>query len=297
MSRRKQGGTEVEIKVDRRFLLGFLGVLALVLALGLGILVGQLRDGGFTSTAAQPAPQGQLQQPLSPQQTGQQQVPQVQGEDAVPQVEPPQQAPAAGSGNLTEEDATGLSSSDVTRSPCYVINLLELQDNIVRADFRLTKAAGTEEPRPQLTVEGLNARCGNAYDFGHLDPTEVGQKNFTLKNVGDETLTVTGLYTSCGCTVAQVKGHEIDGYGVLSPPLLLEPGETKDFLVALDAKQVGDSQEPRIVQIFSDDPRGVPFGELWPAEGKDRELRFAILMQVGDSPGSSDAGPMDSSEH
>lgn len=277
MSQKRQGGGEVEISLDRRFLLGFLIVLALALALGVGVLAGQLSSGQFISTAAQPAAQTQFQPPVLP--ASGQQLPQVQSEGEV-QVRP-QSVPAGQGDELTEEDATGLVAGDVMRSPCFVINLLEFRKNVVAADFRLTKKADPSGPHPQLAVEGLNARCGNAFDFGQLEPTEIAQQTFTLKNVGDAPLTVSGLYTSCGCTVAQVEGHEVGTNGLLSPLLVLQPGESKEFMVALDAKRVEGSAEPRIVQIFSDDPRGIPFGETWPVPGKDRELRFAVLAQVG----------------
>ncbi|MFQ5859087.1 MAG: DUF1573 domain-containing protein [Anaerolineae bacterium] len=278
MSRGRQGGGDVEITLDRRFLIGFLVALALLLALGVGILAGQFGSGQFASRAGQPAAQTGFQQPQSAQP-----IPQVQVEsDGQVQVSPQQPVPSGRGDELTDDDATGLVAGDVMRSPCFVVNLLEFQKNVVAADFRVTKKANPDEPHPQLAVEGLNARCGNAYDFGRLEPTEVGQQTLTLKNAGAKPLTVTGLYTSCGCTIAQVEGHEVGGNGALTPPLVLEPGETQEFLIALDAKRVQDSLEPRIVQIFSDDPRGVPFGELWPFPGQDRELRFAILSQVGE---------------
>lgn len=278
MSRRKQSDGDVEITLDRRFLLGFVIVLVLGLALGVGILAGQFRSGRFPFTAAQPATQSQFQQPVAP--VSGQSVPQTQGQGELQAV--PQPLPAGTGEELTEEDAVGMVAGDVMQSPCFVINLLEFRQNVVAADFRLTKKVDTGGPRPQLAVEGLNSHCGNAFDFGPLEPTEVGQQTFALKNVGDAPLTVTGLYTSCGCTVAQVEGHEVSGIGELSPPLLLQPGESKEFMIALDAKRVEGSSEPRIVQIFSDDPRGVPFGEQWPHPGQDRELRFAVLAQVGD---------------
>lgn len=285
MSRRKQQSTEVEITLDRRFLFGFLGALMLVLALAVGVLVGQLQDGAPAAPAAgQPAAQGQFQQPAVPQTN--QQIPQAQNSSGGGGVQAqPQTLPSGGGDELTEADATGLVAGDVMKDPCFVINLLEFQKNTVAADFRITKGAPTDEAGPQLAVEGLNARCGNAFDFGQMGPTEVGQQTFALKNVGNEPLTVTGLYTSCGCTVAQVEGHEVDSKGVLSPPIKLAPNESKEFMIALDAKQVQDSKQPRIVQIFSDDPRGVPFGELWPAPGQDRELRFAIVADVQTSMG------------
>lgn len=281
MSRKKQGGGEVEIALDRRFLIGFLVVLALALALGVGMLAGQFGGGQFASGPAQPAAQPQFQPSTGLQSA--QPMPQVQVEsEGQVQVVPQQPVPSARGDELTDEDATGLVAGDVMTSPCFVVNLLEFQKNVVVADFRVTKKADIEGPHPQLAIEGLNSHCGNAYDFGRLEPTEVGQQTLALKNVGDAPLTVSGLYTSCGCTVAEVEGHEVGGNGLLTPPLVLQPGESKEFLIALDAKRVEDSREPRIVQIFSDDPRGIPFGELWPAPGQDRELRIAILSQVGE---------------
>lgn len=277
MSRQKQSGGDVEITLDRRFLLGFLVVLALGLALGVGVLAGQFRGGGSASTAAQQVPQPQLQQPAAP--APGQSLPQAQEQGQI-QAAPQPVAPGKGE-ELTSADAVGMVAGDAMQSPCFVINLLEFQKNVVAADFRLTKDVGASESHPQLAVEGLNSHCGNAYDFGQLEPTDIGQQTFMLKNVGDAPLTVTGLYTSCGCTVAQVEGYELGGTGVLSPTLALQPGESQEFTIALDAKRVEGSAEPRIVQIFSDDPRGVPFGEQWPFPGQDKELRFAILAQVG----------------
>jgi hypothetical protein len=283
MSRRKQSGKEVAITLDRRFLFGCLGLLALVLVLGVGILAGQLASGGAGAPAPQPA--AQLQQPQAPSNAA---LPQVQSEGDVAVGAQP--VPTGSGNELTEDDATGLIAGDVMQSPCFVVNLLEFQKNVVRGDFRLTKAAETEGPHPQLAVNGLNSHCNNAYDFGHLESTEIGQATFTLENVGNEPLTVSGLYTSCGCTIAEVEGHQLDAKGTLDPVLELAPGDTKEFSIALDAKRVEDSSEPRIIQIFSNDPRGVPFGELWPVQGADRELRFAILSDVtsgGSSPDSS----------
>lgn len=289
MSRKKQPRKEIEITLDRRFLLVFLGGLAIVLALGLGVLVGQLRGDSFSPAAVQRT----SQQPVAPQ-SGQTN-PQLQGDGQLQTVPQPQSAPSGQGGKLTEEDAAGLSAGGLMQDPCYVINLLEIKDDIVRADYRVSKQAGTSEPHPQLAIEGLNSHCGNAYDFGRLEPTEVAEQTLTLKNVGDEILTVSGLYTSCGCTVAQIEGHEVGPNGILSPMLKLEPGQTKEFVITLDASRVEDSAQPRIVQVFSDDPRGVPFGAMFnnllptplPDEevGFDKELRFAVLVQVGAADG------------
>jgi hypothetical protein len=246
----------VEIQLDRRFLFGFVAFLVLLIALGLGVLVGQLLGPPAPSpVGAQPVPQTQ---PLAVQQRA------LPGQQA---------APGAGGVRLTEQDATGLIAGEVIRDPCFVVNLLEFEKNVVKADYRVIKAS-PPGGGPRLVVEGLNARCGTAFDFGTLSPTEVAQQTFRIKNEGDQDLVVTQLYTSCGCTVAEVEGHAVDTEGVLDPPVVLAPGESVAFTVSLDAARMEGSREPRIVQIFSNDPRGVDF------PGRGKELRFAVLAQV-----------------
>lgn len=258
---------EVEIQLDRRFLLGFVGVLVVLIILGVGVLVGQLLAPPPSPVVAQPS--------------GAVQAAPVAGQSLQPpagQALPSQQAvPGAGGGGqgaqLTEKDATGLVAGDVMRDPCFVINLLEFDKNVVKADFRVTK----ESPPgggPRLVVEGLNARCGNAFDFGNIPPDQVAEQTLRIKNEGDQDLTVTQIYTSCGCTVAEVEGVATDAQGMLDPPLVLAPGESAAFTIALDAARVQGSNEPRIVQIFSNDPRGVDF------PGRGKELRFAVLFDI-----------------
>ncbi len=258
---------EVEIRLDRRFLFGFVGLLTLLIVLGLGILVGQLLS---------PPPSPAVAQPQSPLQVatvaiGQSAQPPA-GQAAPASPSGAQAAPNAGA-VLTEKDATGLVAGDVLHDPCFVINLLEFEKNVVKADFRLTKAS-PPEGGPRLVVEGLNAACGNAFDFGNIPPDQVARQTLRIKNEGDQELKVTQIYTSCGCTVAEVEGHATDAEGMLDPPLVLAPGESVAFTIALDAARVQGSNEPRIVQIFSNDPRGVDF----PGHGK--ELRFAVLFRV-----------------
>ncbi len=263
-SQARQSAREVEIQLDRRFLFGFATVLVLLVALGVGVLVGQLSSSPAPSpVAVQAAPQG-----VAPQGgqsvAGPQQALPVQGA-----------APSASEGGvqLTEQDARGMNANLVLQDPCFVVNLLEFENNLVKADFRVTKASpGGGGPR--LVIEGLNARCGTAFDFGLLAPSVVAEQTFRLKNEGDQDLVVTQLYTSCGCTVAAVEGYSIDNEGMLDPPVVLAPGESVAFTVALDAARMQGSREPRIVQIFSNDPRGVDF------PGRGKELRFAVLAQV-----------------
>ena len=42
-----------------------------------------------------------------------------------------------------------------------------------------------------------------AFDFGSALPEKRSQKEFTLRNLGDEDLVIENVSTTCGCTVAE----------------------------------------------------------------------------------------------
>jgi hypothetical protein len=54
----------------------------------------------------------------------------------------------------------------------------------------------TFAPAPVLSVEPVQ------FDFGRVLPNRRLQKQFTLRNLGREALTITSVVTDCGCLVA-----------------------------------------------------------------------------------------------
>ncbi len=66
------------------------------------------------------------------------------------------------------------------------------------------------------TFAGPNLVCDDTvYDFGSRRNTEVVKHDFQLRNEGDETLRISSVRTSCGCTVAELDTRRIDpGKGV-----------------------------------------------------------------------------------
>jgi hypothetical protein len=54
---------------------------------------------------------------------------------------------------------------------------------------------------------GCSAEQADAYswDFGKIKEGEVAAHNFTLKNDSAKALKITGVNTSCGCTVSEVR--------------------------------------------------------------------------------------------
>jgi hypothetical protein len=82
------------------------------------------------------------------------------------------------------------------------------------------------------------------YDFGTIPNTKLVSQVFEVRNVGRGKLEITGVSTSCGCTVAQVDKHQ------------LFPGEAAELTVTYDPQAHGGAtgQFMRMVYVRSDDP-------------------------------------------
>lgn len=83
-----------------------------------------------------------------------------------------------------------------------------------------------------------------SYDFGTIPYRAVGKK-FTVKNIGESPLRITGLSTSCGCTRAEIEKEE------------LLSGEETELLVTFDPNLMSErivGEVYRVVYIKSNDP-------------------------------------------
>jgi len=82
------------------------------------------------------------------------------------------------------------------------------------------------------------------FDFGTIANDTAVSETFQARNVGQGTLEITGVSTSCGCTAAEVDKQS------------LEPGETANLVVTYDP-QVHDGETGRfmrLVYVRSNDP-------------------------------------------
>ncbi|MGD1995961.1 MAG: DUF1573 domain-containing protein [Anaerolineae bacterium] len=82
------------------------------------------------------------------------------------------------------------------------------------------------------------------FDFGTIPNTDPVTQVLQIRNVGEGTLEIAGVSTSCGCTTAQVARRR------------LPPGETTDLTVTYDP-QVHDGETGefmRVVYVRSNDP-------------------------------------------
>ncbi|MBM4466614.1 MAG: DUF1573 domain-containing protein [Chloroflexi bacterium] len=83
-----------------------------------------------------------------------------------------------------------------------------------------------------------------SWDFGEIPPTAKVSHTFTVTNVGQGPLDITGVSTSCGCTTAEVDRTR------------LKPGEQTTLRVTFDPQAHGGSTGRflRLVYVRSNDP-------------------------------------------
>lgn len=129
---------------------------------------------------------------------------------------------------------------------------------------------------PRLAIGGLNSVY--TYSFGRIPIDQPVRKDFEMRNVGDQDLVISRIYSGCGCTAPSIGDMIIDSAGFLPQRLTLAPGESVDFTVEFDprlAKETG--AQAKWLQIFSNDSSKAVFDDLEPEF--THESRFRIVMQ------------------
>lgn len=87
------------------------------------------------------------------------------------------------------------------------------------------------------------------WDFGYVPKTGKVSHIYKIKNVGEDTLVIVKVRTTCGCTSAPL------------PKERLAPGEIADLEVVFDPTRVTVEQTSKKVQVLSNDPNQ-PFAEV-----------------------------------
>ena len=101
-------------------------------------------------------------------------------------------------------------------------------------------AAATAPARgPRIAVEPT------VFDFGKAQQEKTLEKEFTVRNLGNEDLVIESVSTTCGCTVAE-------GYSKL-----IKPGASTPLRVKLQTR-TSFGKLSRSVLIKSNDPSGRP---------------------------------------
>lgn len=107
--------------------------------------------------------------------------------------------------------------------------------------FRATPGAKNQTdnlPKIEITPE--------SFDFGNVQYGQIVKYTFLVKNIGQETLEIKRVATSCGCTKAEIAQKKI------------EPGEEAKLLVTYDTGAMSGShaqdKQERIIYVKSNDP-------------------------------------------
>lgn len=108
---------------------------------------------------------------------------------------------------------------------------------------------------PFLPADGPQPRIDipvDSYDFASIGPAERVAQVFVIRNVGQAPLTISRLYTTCGCTLADLSGS------------MIQPGKLALLTVTFDAGQhdVRGQTVRRGVIIENNDPAR-PLAEIW----------------------------------
>lgn len=91
-------------------------------------------------------------------------------------------------------------------------------------------------PRPVMEVSELK------HDFGSIEPDQVLEHTFPIKNVGDATLTIDGLRSSCGCVTLEMSSLEIP------------PEGSADLVAELDPQHYGGPSPNISAYVYANDP-------------------------------------------
>jgi hypothetical protein len=100
-------------------------------------------------------------------------------------------------------------------------------------------AAAPSERAPRIAVEPT------VFDFGRAQQEKTLEKEFTVRNLGNEDLVIESVSTTCGCTVAE-------GYSKV-----IKPGASTPLRVKLQTR-TNFGRLSRSVLIKSNDPSGRP---------------------------------------
>lgn len=149
--------------------------------------------------------------------------------------------------------------------------------NVTDPDYsplRLEEVEGTLSG-PRVAIADLNEL--NTYNFGTVPIDTPIAHGFEARNVGDEDLIISRVYSACGCTATRIGELAIDSAGWIKPdPLVLAPGESVVFGIEFDPRvdNVRGSQA-KYVQVFSNDPTRAVFD---PADPLSHEVRFRLVV-------------------
>jgi len=100
----------------------------------------------------------------------------------------------------------------------------------------VAKKPAPGQARPVIEVSELK------HDFGTIEPDQVLDHTFPIKNVGDATLTIDGMRSGCGCVTLEMSSLEIP------------PDGSADLVAELDPQHYGGPSPNISAYVYTNDP-------------------------------------------
>ena len=99
-----------------------------------------------------------------------------------------------------------------------------------------TFAQEGKPPQPKISLSET------MWDFGYVPKTGTVSHTYRIKNIGDDTLIIVKVRTTCGCTTAPLSKQR------------LAPDETADMEAVFDPRRIKVGETSKRLQVISDDP-------------------------------------------
>lgn len=111
---------------------------------------------------------------------------------------------------------------------------------------------GLLEPTPVTLSNSVLTIAPETFDFGTISMASGNaDTKFTLKNDGDEPLTITEVITSCMCTTAQIDDKTFGMHGNNSTAIEIPAKSSKEMLVTFDPNAHGPAAVGPITRVIS----------------------------------------------
>ncbi|MBU1100868.1 MAG: DUF1573 domain-containing protein [Bacteroidetes bacterium] len=127
--------------------------------------------------------------------------------------------------------------------------------------FFIISVVNSQTKAPKLEVPNMT------HDFGDLTEGVIVSHSFTIKNIGNDVLTIERVKASCGCTAAQPTKNN------------LQPGDSTEIKVTFNTNHRSGKQK-KYVYVFTDDP-----------ENADIRLTFFANIKAKTETGTSSLVP------
>ncbi|NIM98519.1 MAG: DUF1573 domain-containing protein [candidate division Zixibacteria bacterium] len=98
-------------------------------------------------------------------------------------------------------------------------------------------------PQPKISLSET------MWDFGYVPKTGTVSHTYRIKNIGDDTLIIVKVRTTCGCTTAPLSKQR------------LAPDEMADMEAVFDPRRIKVGETSKRLQVISDDPDN-PFTDV-----------------------------------